>query len=114
MLTPTSTTMAEDDRGPPERRQTLRDALYLTLREGPETIRELSIKVGAPQKELLAHLAHLERSLAHTGERLVVEPARCLHCGYCFEGRTRLQKPGRCPRCRSTRITLPRFSVSPN
>ena len=102
-----------DDRTPPERKQTFRDALYHALREGPETIRELSVRIGAQQKDLLHHLEHLERSLEHGNEELRVDPPRCLGCGYAFEERERLSKPGRCPRCKSTRITLPRFSIEP-
>ena len=100
-----------DERIPPEHKQTFRDALYHALQQGPETIRELSIRIGAREKDLLHHLEHLERSLTHTGETLVVHPARCVACGYEFTDRTRLGKPGRCPECKSTRITLPRFSV---
>jgi predicted Zn-ribbon and HTH transcriptional regulator len=100
-----------DERVPPEQKQTFRDALYHALRDGPETIRELSIRIGAREKDLLHHLEHLERSLTHTGEKLVVEPARCVACSYAFEDRTRLGKPGRCPACKSTRITLPKFSI---
>jgi predicted Zn-ribbon and HTH transcriptional regulator len=101
-----------DERPPAEQRQTFRDALYHALRDGPETIRELSIRVGAREKDLLHHLEHLERSLVHGGEKLVVDPARCVACGYEFKERTRLGKPGRCPACKSTRITLPRFSIA--
>lgn len=102
-----------DERAPPEHRQTWRDALYHELREGPQTIRELSILIGAQQKDLIDHLAHLERSLARTGEQLKVEPAYCLACKFEFEDRKRLAKPGRCPECKSTRIALPRFSIVP-
>jgi predicted Zn-ribbon and HTH transcriptional regulator len=100
-----------DERPPTEQKQTFRDALYHALQQGPETVRELSIRIGAREKDLLHHLEHLERSLVHGGEKLVVEPARCVACGYAFEDRTRLAKPGRCPACKSTRITLPRFSI---
>ena len=103
--------MSAGENPPPERKQTFRDALYHALREGPETIRELSVRIGAQQKDLLHHLEHLERSLEHTDERLIVDPARCLGCNYTFDERTRLSKPGRCPHCKSTRITLPRFSI---
>jgi predicted Zn-ribbon and HTH transcriptional regulator len=103
--------MPSADKPPPERRATWRDELYRLLGEGPQTIRELSILIGAPQKELLDHLAHLERSLAHTPERLQVDPAYCLACRFEFEQRKRLAKPGRCPECKSTRIALPRFSI---
>ena len=100
-----------DERPPAEHRQTFRDALYHALKQGPETIRELSIRIGAREKDLLHHLEHLERSLTHSGEKLLIEPARCAACGYAFTDRTRLGKPGRCPACKATRITLPRFSI---
>jgi len=99
------------EKPPEERRQTIRDALYLELREGPRTLRELSVAVGASEKDLPHHLGHLSKSVEGTGEQLDVEPARCLACGYAFEDRTRLTKPGRCPACRSTRIALQRFSI---
>lgn len=105
--------MPSFDRPPAEHLATWREALYRLLREGPQTIRELSILLGAAQKELLDHLPHLERSLARSPERLQVDPAYCLACHFEFEQRKRLAKPGRCPSCRSTRIALPRFSIVP-
>ena len=105
--------MSSIDKPPAERLATWRDELYRLLREGPQTIRELSILIGAPQKDLLEHLAHLERSLARTPEKLQVDPAYCLACRFEFEERRRLAKPGRCPSCRSTRIALPRFAIVP-
>lgn len=103
--------MSTHDKAPPEQHSTWRDRLYQVLREGPQTIRELSILIGASQKDLLDHLAHLERSLARGDERLVVYPSYCLACRFEFEERTRLAKPGRCPACKSTRIALPRFAI---
>jgi transcriptional regulator len=92
--------------------QTIREALSGALRRGPRTLRELSVELGAKEKELLAHLAHVERALEHAGERLVVEPSRCLACGFEFAERTRLGKPGRCPACKASRISQPRFSIA--
>jgi predicted Zn-ribbon and HTH transcriptional regulator len=51
-------------------------------------------------------LAHLLRSLRHTGYRAVIEPARCRHCGFQF-GKNKLHKPGKCPKCRQTWIADP-------
>ncbi|HKU43466.1 MAG TPA: transcriptional regulator [Polyangiales bacterium] len=96
---------------PPERNETARDALCQALRAGPLTVRELSQRVGLAERDVLHHLEHLERSLRHTREQLMVEPARCVACGYAFEARTRLGKPGRCPACRATRIAPPRYAV---
>lgn len=98
----------------PERNETaraeLRDALRAT--PVPATIRELSQTLGISERDLYDHLEHLARSLPHAGERLIVDPARCLGCGFEFEDRTRLKKPGKCPSCKSTRIAPPRFGIA--
>lgn len=99
------------ERGSGERTETVREALRKALREGPSTARDLSAAVGIREKDVAEHLAHLARSLGRRGERLVVEPASCLACGFVFEGRERLSRPGSCPACRSTRIDPPVFRV---
>lgn len=100
------------EREPQERGETSREALRRALRDGgPATARELSQVAGIREKDVAQHLEHLARSLAHRGERLVVEPASCLACGYAFRDRTRLTRPGACPSCRSTRIDPPAFRI---
>ena len=89
----------------------MRGALREALREGPATARELSERVGIREREVAGHLEHLARSVAAAGERLVVEPAACLACGYVFRGRSRLARPSACPRCRSTHLSPPSFCV---
>ena len=102
------------DGGTPEpaaRRATVREALREALRRGPATARDLSAEVGVREKDVADHLAHLARSLPHRGERLVVQPASCIACGFAFRSRERLARPGACPACRSTRIDPPLFRV---
>lgn len=101
------------DRGPSQRGETVRETLRRALREGPATARDLSAAAGVRERDVPAHLEHLARSLPHRGERLVVEPASCVACGHRFAERTRLTRPGACPRCRSTRIDPPVFRVAP-
>ena len=98
----------------PERAETLRAELRSALREGRLTTRELSQALGASERDVNEHLPHLARSLQHTGERLVIEPSACLGCGFEFEARTRFKRPGRCPACKSTRISPPRFGIVPD
>lgn len=98
-------------REPGERRETVRETLRRALREAPATARDLSAAAGIREKDVAEHLAHLARSLGRRGERLVVEPASCLACGFVFEGRSRLARPGACPACRATRIDPPVFRV---
>jgi predicted Zn-ribbon and HTH transcriptional regulator len=101
------------DRGPGERGETVRETLRKVLREGPASAHDLSAIAGIREKDVADHLEHLARSLPHGGERLVVEPASCIACGYRFEGRARLARPGACPSCRSTRIDPPVFRIAP-
>ena len=107
--------MAEHEPPAPKPRgETHRRALHDALLGEPRTARELSVALSLRERDVLSHLEHLDRSLDHTGERLEIEPARCLACGFAFDERARLTKPGRCPRCRATRIALPRFSIVPD
>ena len=96
---------------PGARGETLRETLRRVLREGPATARELSQAAGIREKDVAEHLGHLSRSLAHRRERLAVEPAACIACGYRFAERSRLTRPGACPRCRSTRIDPQVFRI---
>jgi hypothetical protein len=90
----------------------VRTALRDALRAGPLTARELSARVGVPEKQVAGHLEHLGRSLKAAGERrLQVEPARCLDCGFVFRKRDRLSRPSRCPVCRSEHLDAPRFAI---
>ncbi|MFV8756445.1 transcriptional regulator [Nannocystaceae bacterium ST9] len=80
--------MAEPS-APESRAETIRESVRRVLREGPTTLRELSGAVSVSEKDLAAHLEHLERSLRRGDERLVVEPAACLACGFEFGDRKR-------------------------
>src|SRR5215470_12454818 len=97
---------------PEPRGVTIRSALRAALLAGPLTAHELSARVGVGEKEVADHLEHLARSLRHGEDRLLVEPARCLACGFVFKDRTRLARPSKCPACRSQRITPARFHVA--
>ena len=55
---------------PPERGETVREAIRRVLLAGPATARELSVQVGLREKDVPEHLAHLSRSLPRRGERL--------------------------------------------
>jgi predicted Zn-ribbon and HTH transcriptional regulator len=96
----------------PER--TLRQRIVDVLREREADARELSQVLGLTEKEVYAHLSHIERSAAAAGGALVVTPSECLACGYVFAERRRLTRPGRCPRCRQARVSPPSFRVQPN
>lgn len=99
------------DRAPAARGDTIRGALRDALRAHPVTARELSSLVGVTEKDIAHHLEHLERSLRHADERLVIEPARCQNCQFVFRKRSKLTRPSSCPQCGAERIEAPMFSV---
>ena len=91
--------------------KTIRQQLIEILSEGEFGAIDLSRNVGIGEKEVYEHLPHIARSVASRGKELVIEPSRCLKCGYVFEARTRFTRPGRCPQCRETHIQRPTFKI---
>jgi predicted Zn-ribbon and HTH transcriptional regulator len=93
---------------------TLRQRILDRLRKDELGFEELRRELEAPARALEEDLRHVERSLRRGAERLRIEPSRCLACGFTFEHRAarHLHAPSRCPRCRSERITDPRFRIA--
>ncbi|MGD8256037.1 MAG: transcriptional regulator [Desulfobacterales bacterium] len=91
---------------------TVRQQIISLLSQKEMDARALSREVRIREKEVYDHLVHIARSLAGKGKKLTVRPSRCLLCDYVFENRKRLTRPGRCPRCRSTRLQNPVFSIA--
>lgn len=105
------------DREPPGlgAARTLRQQLRGLLRREELSFAELRDVFGLGVRALEEELRHVERTARSAGERLHVGPARCLGCGFAFRDRDarHLHAPGRCPRCRSERITDPTFRIEP-
>lgn len=97
---------------PPERAQTARERLGQVLGAGPATLRQLSQGAGLSEREVLAHLLHLQKSMKSQGRRLEITPSACLDCHFVFQKRARLTRPGKCPVCRSTRLSEPLFAIA--
>lgn len=95
---------------PPARSATVRQALVHVLREAgrPLSAVELSAAVGVPERDVFEHLEHVRRSL---GAGFSMTPAACRACGFVFRERSRVSRPGRCPACRSERVSPPLFEV---
>ena len=105
--------IADDGTRPPaEAHDTVRHAIITELEEGPLSARDLSGRVGISEKEVAAHLEHIRASLHRNGRYLEVQPAECAKCGFVFEKRGRLTRPGKCPVCRSESIHAPLFSLA--
>jgi len=91
--------------------QSIRQRISTLLRSRELDARELSQELGLKEKEVYEHLEHVRRSVAGARDRFLTTPSRCLLCGYVFEDRKRLTRPGRCPRCRRSKIQNPSFRI---
>jgi transcriptional regulator len=92
--------------------QTTRQRIIEVLSTGEFGARALSQMLGVHEKEVVAHLDHISRSVRSRDRKFTVTPARCLGCGYVFESRGRFTSPGRCPRCRGEHIEDPRYRIA--
>jgi predicted Zn-ribbon and HTH transcriptional regulator len=91
--------------------QTLRRKIITLLSDREFDARGLSQALGVKEKDVYEHLTHVERSVKTAGRRFILTPCECLMCGYVFEDRRRLTRPGRCPACRRSKITNPSFRI---
>jgi len=91
--------------------KTIRQQIIDLLSEEEMGVRDLSQILKIKEKEILEHLPHIEKSVQSIQKKIQIIPSRCLSCGFIFEDRKRFSRPGRCPRCRDTRIENPMFRI---
>jgi len=91
---------------PEERKRTVRQEIIALLQEETLSAGDLSKLIGKSEKEIYDQLSQIQKS-----NSLTIEPAECFSCGFVFEERERTRRPGKCPKCRSTRISAPLFSI---
>jgi predicted Zn-ribbon and HTH transcriptional regulator len=97
-----------EPRIPRERNETVRREIITLLKGETLSAREISAAVGASEKEVYDHLAHIQKGRE---QRLKTTPAECRKCGFLFRKREKLRKPGKCPVCRGESIREPFFSL---
>jgi transcriptional regulator len=90
---------------------TIRQQIIDLLKQEAMTALDLSQAVGVAEKDIYLHLHHIEKSIAGQGGKLRLTPCSCSACGFTFTQRRRLTRPGRCPRCRQSRINQPVFRI---
>jgi predicted Zn-ribbon and HTH transcriptional regulator len=90
---------------------TLRQQIIDLLRQESMTALDISQAVRTSEKDVYRHLAHIQKTVAGQRQKLSFTPCTCLACGFTFTDRRRLTKPGRCPRCRESRIDHPVFRI---
>jgi hypothetical protein len=91
--------------------ETIRQQIIGLLRQEAMTALDISRMVRISEKDVYRHLAHIRKTVAGQGHKLAFTPCSCLACGFTFAGRHRLTRPGRCPRCRESRIDHPVFRI---
>ena len=94
-----------------ERAQTTRQQIIAILTQQETGARELSKMIGASEKDVYAHLEHIARSVLSQHKKFRIRPSRCRSCGYEFEHRRRLNRPGRCPNCKRSHLEEPLFRI---
>lgn len=87
-----------------------RKDLIPLLLERPYSVTELAYLMDETPRDLEQDLQHLLKSLRRMPYHAVIEPAKCRRCGFVFH-HDKLRKPGKCPRCKGTRIREPFISV---
>jgi len=90
---------------------TVRQKIIRLLEEEERDARELSQRVGIKEKEVYEHLAHIARTMKARKKKLSVLPFSCLSCGFVFEERRRFTRPGRCPKCKDSRVEYPLYRI---
>lgn len=90
----------------PTKRQEITELLSM----GTYTLQDLSSELHISMKEVLDHLAHVRRSVRQP-KKFVIEPAECLDCGFVYKDRSKIHKPGKCPKCRGTHIREPEYRI---
>ena len=89
---------------------TIRRQIMAELEKAPMTAKDISKAIRIPEKEAVAHMTHVAKSLKPP-YRLIIEPPVCNKCGFIFTDRRRFTSPGRCPECRHEGIQPPSFRI---
>ncbi len=86
------------------------------LRE-PVTVNDIIFMLNldpSRRSEVYEHLMHIAKTIrrkSHGRRELVMIPPECRNCGYIFTELRKAKKPSKCPKCRSQRISPPRFTI---
>ncbi len=90
---------------------TLRQQIIDLLSNKAMTALEISQAARMSEKDVYRHLIHIQKTVTGQKRKFLVTPCTCQACGFTFTDRRRLTKPGRCPRCRESRIDHPVFKI---
>lgn len=87
-------------------RQRIADGLRAEALSAGAIAREFEIEAASA----VSHVEHIAQSLEHTDEELLVAPPTCRDCGF-DEFDDLLNRPSRCPNCKSESVDEPVFRI---
>jgi len=76
----------------------------------PRTISSIAHELKLTREDVEDHVKHLLKTAKAEDQAVNVEPARCRSCSYVFD-ETKLTKPGKCPKCKGTRLYEPLIQI---
>ena len=88
--------------------KTVRQKMVELLENEALTALELSQALHISEKDVVYHLPHVAKTIGHK-RKLIIQPPKCLECGFSFNKRSRYSIPSRCPRCKNENISPPVF-----
>ncbi|MDG5776958.1 transcriptional regulator [Haloarculaceae archaeon H-GB2-1] len=93
-----------------EASRTTRQRLADRLREEVKTASSLAREFEVTANTALTHVEHVARSLDSGDEELLVAPPECEDCGF-TEFDDLVNRPSRCPECKSEAVSEPAFKI---
>ena len=88
---------------------TRREQIIEVLAKEEKSAQQLANDFKVELLEILEDLKHIKHSVKP--RKLKIKPAQCRKCGFKFEERSKVKKPGRCPKCKSEWIMAPLFKI---
>lgn len=93
-----------------EAETTTRQRIAERLRKEPAELSTLAGEFDVTTGSVCSHVTHLAQSLTNSSEELLVAGPTCRDCGFsAFDDR--VNRPSRCPECRSESIEEPAFAI---
>jgi predicted Zn-ribbon and HTH transcriptional regulator len=93
-----------------EAEETTRQRVADRLREQPLQAGAIANEFDITTSEALSHVEHISKSLESGPEQLLVAPPECQECGF-DEFDDLVNRPSRCPDCKSESVEEPLFRV---
>lgn len=92
--------------------RTTRERITERLRRAAASPSTLADEFEITAEDAVDHVEHVAHSVEGTGEQLLVAPPECRDCGFDrFDDP--VNRPSRCPSCKSESVTEPEFRIDP-